>query len=255
MSVFGTGRRPSRGFGAFLVGAVLVAGGAAADGDVEWTGEVSLSATAQSGTTDTFAGAFDAKAERASEKDHFKVRLKADYGTSKRDSGSETIQDSQALLGDWKHTLYDRFFWGSGSELSRDGTQDRDIRAAFDTGPGYRVWRSNEEGQDHFDLMGGVGYRYEAYDGDDSHFVDLVASFEYRNRLFDDKIEYTHTGAVKAPANEFSDFIVTHEIIIGVPLSEAWSFRIGYFVEYVNEVPDGIDEFTTKTSVGLGYKF
>jgi putative salt-induced outer membrane protein YdiY len=262
MSLFGVDGGRSSGFGAILVGLVtglFVAGPAVAEGDVDWTGDVSLSVTSQSGTTDTFAGALDAKTKRASEQNHLKIRFKADYGTSKKkgdgDSGSETIQDSQALFGEWKRTIHDRFFWDSGSETSRDSTQDRDIRVAVDTGPGYRVWRSNDEGQDHFDLMGGVGYRYEVYDSDDSHFVDLVGSFEYKNGLFDDKVEFTHTGTVKAPANEFSDFIVSSEVIIGVPLTESWSFRTSVFVEYVNEVPTGIEEFTTKTSVGLGYKF
>jgi putative salt-induced outer membrane protein YdiY len=241
-----------------------VASGAVAESEAEWTGEVSLSVTSQSGTTDTFAGALDANTDRSSDNDHFKVRLKADYGTSKKkndgDSGSETIQNSQALFGDWKHTLRGRFFWESGSELSRDGTQGREIRVAVDTGPGYRVWRSNEEGKDHFDLMGGIGYRYEVYNSDTTHtetsnFVDLVASFEYKNQLFNDKIEYSQTGGVKVPANQFNDFIVASEVIVGVPLSEVWSFRTSFSIEYVNEVPRGIDELTTKTSVGLGYKF
>lgn len=251
-----------------LVGAFVAASGpATAEGDAKWTGDVSLSVTAQSGTTDTFAGAFDANGARDTEKDHVGVRLKADYGTSRNidDGGTNTTQDSQELTADWKHTVHDRFFWQSGSEVSRDSTQDRKLRAAVDTGPGYRVWRSDDEGKEHFDLMGGVGYRFEVYglppaetnqNGNDSaHFADLIAGFEYKNMLFDNKIDYTHTGSVQAPANSFSDFIATTEAIVAVPLSEAWSFRTSFLVAYVNEVPDRVNKVTTKTSIGLGYKF
>jgi putative salt-induced outer membrane protein YdiY len=73
--------------------------------------------------------------------------------------------------------------------------------------------------------------------------------------FFDDKLDFTHTGSVRAPANGFSDFIVNSEALVGVPFSESWSFRAGVSVEYINGAPDGINKVTTKTSVGLGYKF
>jgi putative salt-induced outer membrane protein YdiY len=252
--------------GLILAGALVASISAAADGDAEWTGDIALSVSAQSGTTDSFSGAVDAKTDRASEKDHVTVRLKADYGTSEKtgDDGANTTQDSQTLTADWKYIVRERFFWGSRSEVSRDGTQDRKLRVAADTGPGYRVWQSDVDGNEHFDVRGGVGYRLEIVDvptgtpesgTDDHHFVDLVAGFEYKNMFFDDNLDFTHTGSVRAPANGFSDFIVNSEALVGVPFSESWSFRAGVSVEYINGAPDGINKVTTKTSVGLGYKF
>ena len=35
----------------------------------------------------------------------------------------------------------------------------------MDTGPGYRVWRQEEHDARHFDVLVGVGYRFEQYDG------------------------------------------------------------------------------------------
>ncbi len=250
-----------------------VAQGQEADG---WTGGINVGVTAQSGTTDTFSGSIDANADRAWAKDEVSVRFSGVYGTSRtRDKdGTETIQNAQALFGDWKHLFSDRFFWDTGSELSRDNTQDRELRVRVNTGPGYRFWKGDAWGEDaansdHFDISAGVGYRYEIYDGntnggtgtgvaengDKDHFADLVAGFDYANLMFDGRIEFTHTGSAFVPANDFEAYLLRTEIIFGVPLSEAWSFRTGVLVEYFNDAPDDTNKLTTRTTVGLGYKF
>ncbi len=254
----------------FALAWFVVAGLATAEDEPPgWSGDLAVSVTAQSGTTDTFAGSLDAKAERDWEKDAVGVRFNAVYGTSRKRNNStntETIQNAQGLFGDWKHTIHERFFWNTGAEVSRDNTQDREIRAALSTGPGYRVWEGKSATKSHLDLDLGLGYRYEIYDGntgagiasngDTDHFVDIVAGFKYRNLFFDDRVEYTHTGSAKMPANDVTTYILTTEAIVGVPLSEAWSLRIGALVEYVaNPGSDEVNNTTTRTTVGLGYKF
>ncbi len=259
---------------AFAVGLLLVAGPSLAEeaGDEaaeDWKGDLAVSVTAQSGTIDTFSGAIDAKIGRVVGPDDLSARFSGVYGTSRKRNNStntETIQNSQALLGDWKHTIHERFFWDTNSEVSRDNTQDRELRAALATGPGYRFWKGEVNPDDHFDLSLGVGYRYEIYDGntgagvvnngDTDHFADIVARFEYKNQLFGDRIDYTHTGSGKMPANDTSSYILTTEAIFGVPISEAWSFRTGILVEYVaNPSTDEVNNTTTRTTIGLGYKF
>lgn len=255
-----------------MVGAafgLLLAAGSAAAGEDGWTGDVGVAVTAQSGTQDTFAGSIDAVTERTWAQDLARIRFTAVYGTSKNTEGNDTnqsiIQNAQALFGDWRHTFTDRFFWNTGSELSRDSTTRRDVRVAVNTGPGYRTWRGEDHDAEHFDIFGGVGYRYEQYDGDNNdggvadqdifNLVDLVAGFEYKNGLFDDRVNYTHTAKVLAPANDFNAFIARTEVLIGIPLSEAWSFRTGVLVEWVNDSPADTSELTTRTTVGLGYAF
>ncbi|MFK7898594.1 MAG: DUF481 domain-containing protein [Myxococcota bacterium] len=268
-------------FGRFLLAGaacgLLLAAGNATAGEEGWSGDVGVALTAQSGTQDTFAGSIDALGERTWAEDLATVRLTAVYGTSrnKRDKKDdrEVIQNAQALFGDWKHTFTDRFFWQTGTELSRDSTTRRDVRFAVNTGPGYRTWQGAAPDAEHFDLYGGVGYRYEQYDGnandgptfgngrggdvdnDIQNLADLVAGFEYKNGLFEDAVEYTHTGKVFAPANDFNAFIARTEVLLGIPLTEAWSFRTGVLVEWVNDSPDNTDQLTTRTTVGLGYKF
>lgn len=267
MNLFIVGSRRRLALGVFLVASLFASTSLAEDGDAVWSGDVSAALTSQTGTTDTFSGSFDAKGDRKSEKNEFGIRFNAVYGTS-REKGNDkddTIQDSQALTGNWKRNIHERFFWETGSEVSRDSTQDRKVRARLATGPGYRVWRSDDEGTDFFDLFAGLGYRFEMYDGNTGatksengitdHLADVVAGFEYKNRLFDDKIEYTHTGSASVPANKPSAYILRSEILIGVPLTEAWSFRTGFLIEYVAEVPNETNSTTTRTTVGLGYKF
>ena len=235
-------------------------------GEEAWTGDISASLTAQTGTTDSVAGSVDAKTERSWEKDFLGFRFNALYGTTRtrnKANNDRLTQNSQGLFGDWKRTLHERFFWDTGAEVSRDTIQRREVRAAVNTGPGYRFWEGEAKDKEHLDLSAGVGYRYENYDAnsngsgdhDEDHFADIVASFDYKNLLFDDRIEYTHTAQAKMPANAPDQFIVSTEVVVGVPITEAWSFRVGFFAEYINDQPDEVNNTTTRTTVGLGYKF
>lgn len=242
-----------------------------------WKGKLTAAVTAQSGSVDTFAGSVDGVAERKWEKDLAALRFTGVFGTTRdrnasgNDSQSNSlVQNAQALFGDWKHTFDDRFFWDTGTELSRDTTLDRDVRVAASTGPGYRFWRVDEEADDkHFDVSAGFGYRFEMYDGNTGpvipprfnengttqHLAEVVAGFEYKNKLFDDKVNYTHTASAGLPVNSVNSYIVRTEALIGVPISDAWSFDTGFFYEYVNDVPDNINPSTFRTTVGLGYNF
>lgn len=246
----------------------LLAAGAATATEEGWSGDVGVAVTAQSGTQDTFAGSIDARGTRTWTNDVAEIRFNGVYGTSRNrqesDPDDQVIQNSQALFGDWKHTFNERAFWQTGSELSRDNTTDRDVRFALSTGPGYRAWMGADANAEHFDIYGGVGYRFEQYDGnankpdtnkDIANLADLVAGFEYKNGLFEDKVNYTHTFVGRAPANDFEAYILRTEVLLGIPLSEAWSFRTGVLVEFVNANPKGTNPLTTRTTVGLGYAF
>jgi hypothetical protein len=111
-----------------------------------------------------------------------------------------------------------------------------------------------------------MGYRFEIYDGnthstvanngDTDNFADVVVAADYKNLFFDDKIEYSHTLSARMPANDPSSYLLRTEIIVGIPLSEAWSFRTTFLAEYVaNPGADEVNNTTTRTAVGLGYKF
>lgn len=236
-----------------------------------WLGGVSASVTAQTGTVDTFAGALDAVAEQTFGKDWVRGRFSGVYGTSRQRNQSKNdklMQDAQGLFGDWKRTIHDRFFWQSGTELSRNSIQDREVRAALQTGPGYRFWEGAARDLEHFDANLGLGYRFEMYnpdgqpgatigDGniDQDHFADLAGGFEYKNGLFDDKVEYTHTGTARMPVNDPSAYVLITEVIFGIPLTPSWSFRASYYVEYNHVQPDEVNNLTTRATVGLGYSF
>ncbi len=256
-------------------GLLLSTNASFAEGEEDgWTGELALSVTAQSGSVDTFAGSLDASAARIwGENDKLTARFNGVYGKSRdgsdNPSSSSTIQDSQGLFGGWKHRIYERFFWESGSELSRDSTQDRRIRFSIDTGPGYRLWQGEKPPKRHLDVTAGLGYRYEVYDGNSNsiagveglktdfrNYADIVVGFEFKELFFDERVEWTHTGSGRVPGNKPSEYIVRSEIIIGIPLIDAWSFRTSFLVEYVAEPGDGVvNKTTTRTSLGLGYKF
>jgi putative salt-induced outer membrane protein YdiY len=236
-----------------------------------WAGEVSASITAQTGQVDTFAGSIDAVGERTFDKDWLRGRFNGVYGTS-RDRGENpsqdtVLQDAQGLFGDWKRTVQNRFFWQSGSEISRNSVLDRLVRVIASTGPGYRFWEGENAPAEHFDTNLGVGYRYDLYDPDTeetdpdrgrldhNHFADLVAGFEYRNGFFQDKVDFTHTGTARMPANDPEAYVLITEFIFGIPLTANWSFRTAYYVEYNAVQPDDVKNVTTRASVGLGYTF
>lgn len=259
--------------GILLTAGVSFAEDEAEDKDAVWSGELILSIAAQSGTIDTFAGAIDTKAERTWNKmDLVGVRFTGVYGTSReRNDGSrtstETIQNAQTLSGRWKHTIHERFFWLTPTSLARDSVQELEVRYAIATGPGYRVWMPEENSDKrHFDLSAGPGYRYENWDGntgstqadngETSHYVDMVVGFEYKNLFFDDNVEYTHTGSARMPANDPNSFLLRSELIFDVALTAGWTFRTGFVLLFVNNPgADEITNTTTRTTVGLGYKF
>lgn len=274
-SARGGSRRVARCGLVFVLGLAATSSSSAHDEPVApvnegWIGGVSASVTAQTGTINSFAGAIDASAEQAFGPDWLKGRFNGVYGITRQRNQAQNdqlVQDAQGLFGDWKRTIHDRFFWQTGAELSRDSIQDRMVRTALATGPGYRAWQADDVALHHFDLRAGVGYRFELYDIDtdpgavdrgqldSDHFADLLAGFEYRNQLIADRIDFTHTGLVRMPANDPSAYVATTEVILGIPLTPQWSFRTGFFLEYVAIQPDEINNLTTRTTVGLGYTF
>lgn len=274
----GIGWTRTRSIAGMVVGLVLAVASAApsvahdeaAPVNDGWIGGVTASVTAQTGTIDSFAGSIDAVAEQAFDQDWLKGRFNGVYGITRQRNQStndQLVQDAQGLFGDWKRTLSDRFFWQTSSEISRDSIQDRMVRTAVATGPGLRAWGEPDGALRHFDVRAGVGYRFELYDIDTApgapdrgtldqdHFADLLAGFEYRNQLIGDRIDFTHTGLVRMPANDPSAYVLTTELIFGIPLTPQWSFRTGFFAEYVAIQPDEINNLTTRTTVGLGYTF
>lgn len=269
-----------RAVGAVVTGLcllVLFAGTSWAEGEDEgWTGEVAASFNAQTGTVDTLAAEVDAKTERNWEKDVVTVRLNGAFGQSRdrNDNPSDdvTTQNSQALIGDYRHLFTDRFIWRANTELSRDPTQDREARFRLATGPGYRFWEGAKRPKQFFETSIGLGYRYELFDGNtgvnlstglfdggdngyDSQFADAILAFEYRNLFFDGKMEWTHTGSISMPVNDTDAYLGRTEGIIGIPLTEAWSFRTAILFEYNNNAPDDQNKALTRTTIGLGYKF
>lgn len=234
-----------------------------------WVGGISASITAQTGTVNTFAGTIDAVAEQTFDRDWLRGRFNGVYGTSRdrRGSGSkdDVIQDAQGLFGDWKRTIHERFFWQSGAELSRDSVQDRMARTSLNTGPGYRFWEGTDAALEHFDTNVGFGYRYELYElntvagdndkYDNDHFADVGLGFEYKNGLFQDAVQFTHSGTARMPVNNPAAYVLITEVIFGIPLTPAWSFRTSYYVEYNGVQPDEVNNLTTRAAVGLGYTF
>lgn len=237
-----------------------------------WIGGVSASVTAQTGQVNTFAGSIDAVGEQSFGKDWLRGRFNGVFGTTRdrseaTDGNDKLIQDAQGLFGDWKRTIHERFFWQSGSEISRNSVQDREVRAALGTGPGYRFWQGDQIDLEHFDMNAGLGYRFELYDLDTEqgdpdrgrldkdHFADVFTGFEYKNGLFNDRVSYTHLGLARMPVNDPKAYVVSTEVIFGIPLTPAWSFRASYYVEYNGVQPDEVNNLTTRASVGLGYTF
>ena len=134
------------------------------------------------------------------------------------------------------------------------------------------LWQSENKEKEFFEARLGLGDRYELFDGNtgtdpdtglfdlsingfDSQFADGILSFEYRNLFFDGAMEWTHTGAVAMPFNEVDAYLLRTEGIVGIPLTEAWSFRLAALFEYNNNAPDDQNKALSRTTVGLGYKF
>jgi hypothetical protein len=275
------GSIPRRFSVAAVVSFALLCAGMASAGDEAdetnaWSGEISASFSALTGTVDTIAAGVDATGERAWTDDTLTLRFTGTYGRTRdrkdNPSNDSTQEDSQALTARWKHLFGERYFWATGTGVSRDSTQDREVRYRLNSGPGYRFWMGEDADARHFDMAAGLGYRYELYDGNtgpvpgsavfdlgengyDRQYADVVVAFEYKNLFFEDRVEWTHTGSFAMPVNSTDSYIGTTEVIIGIPLTAAWSFRTTFMYEYTNDVPDDVNSSLTRTTLGLGYKF
>lgn len=228
-----------------------------------WSGEVNLNAASLTGTNDTFAGSVVAELAREWERDKLSAKAQGYYGFTRdrRDdpSSEDTTQNAQNIEIGWNRTLSKRFFWETVTWAGRDAVQDINFQYRFASGPGYRFWEGAQKDKEHLDLSTRVGYRFLTFrdsTGEDTrHLVDLIAGFEYKNLLLEDRLEFTHTGEVLLPANDFGSWVGKTGITLGVPITAAWSMRLGFELEYQARTPERVTNFTTRTTGGLVYKF
>ncbi len=228
-----------------------------------WSGEVNLNASNLTGTNDTFAGSVIAKLAREWEKDKLSATAQGYYGFTRdrRDDPSDenTTQNAQNLEIGWNHTLSGRFFWDTLTWAGRDAIQDINFQYRLASGPGYRFWEGAEKDKEHLDLSTRVGYRFLTFrdsTGEDTRqLVDLIAGFEYKNLFLEDRLEFIHTGEVLLPANDIDSWVGKTGITLSVPITAAWSMRLGFEVEYQARTPERVTNLTTRTNGGLVYEF
>jgi len=228
-----------------------------------WTGEVNLNVASLTGTNDTFAGSVVATLERQWEKDRLRATAQGFFGFTRdrRDDPSteQTTQNAQNLRVGWNRTVSGRFFWDTVTWAGRDTIQDINFQYRLSSGPGYRVWEADPGDKQHLDLSSRVGYRFLTFrdsTGEDTlNLVDLIAAFEYKNLLLDDRLEFTHTGEVLLPANDIDSWMGKTAVNLGVPITAAWSMNLGFELEYQSRTPERVTNFTTRTTGGLVYKF
>jgi putative salt-induced outer membrane protein YdiY len=228
-----------------------------------WSGEVNLNAANLTGTNDTFAGSVIAELAREWEKDKLSATAKGYYGFTRdrRDDPSDenTTQNAQNIEIGWNRKLSGRFFWETLTWAGRDAIQDINFQYRLASGPGYRFWEGKKKDKEHLDLSSRVGYRFLTFrdsTGEDTRqLVDLIAGFEYKNLFLEERLEFTHTGEVLLPANDIDSWVGKTGITLGVPITAAWSMRLGFEVEYQSRTPERVTNFTTRTNAGLVYKF
>jgi len=228
-----------------------------------WSGEVNLNLSNLTGTNDTFAGTVNAEAARAWEKDTLKGTARGEYGVTRdrrnTPSEDETTQNAQTVALEWQRDLGERLFFSTNTRAGRDSIQDINFQYRVSSGPGYRFWQGENEAKEHLDLSTRVGYRFVTFrdstDEDTLNLVDLIASFEYKNLILEDRLEIGHSGEILLPANDIDSWVGQTMITLGVPITASWSMRVGFELEYQARTPDEVSNFTTRTTAGLAYKF
>jgi hypothetical protein len=254
-----------------LTGCLLVlltsgSGAEEAEKKTGWTGDVNLSLSNQTGTNDVLLAEGEINLARDWEKDKLAAQFVGAYGETRdrekdpaTKSKTKTNQNRQRLQLTHRRDLMERFFWKSATEGARDSVNDINFIYRIGSGPGYRFWQAEESADEFLDLFLTPGYRFVTFrdstDEDTQNLADIVAGFEYKNSVFEGRLDIGHTGEFFFPVNDTQAWIARTGIVFGVPITAAWSMRTSFNVLYQNTTPARVNKLTTQLSAGISYKF
>lgn len=214
----------------------------------DWKGRVAVGTTLAAGNRDVLSGKIDALLERDFRYDHIEFRLSAIYGKA----NGVLSNNSQSVGSRYKHFFQDDLYGFAGLEFSRDPVKDLSLRGLLNLGAGWTLWDGGKDRK--LSLEAGVGFRHENIGNETRNDGTARVAVFFSEVLFSDvTLKQKVEGII--PVVDFAAWLGRMETTISVPLSENWSFRTHFKLDYQAQPAIGKDPLDFLATTGLEYRF
>ncbi|MEM9157880.1 MAG: DUF481 domain-containing protein [Verrucomicrobiota bacterium] len=208
----------------------------------KWAYQSSFDLSGKSGNSDATGLAGTFRATLAGSQDKLELYAAANFQET---DGDKSADDARGGV-QYSNKISDKYNWYVRTEFGRDAIKDIDLFTNLSAGFG-RVFVDNEA--THFDIQGGIGYRYEAYDDTTLGREDLSAasldfgafhSQTYSWGKWTNRLTFTPT------IEDLGNFRLIQDSAVTLPLKkEGWSLRFGLKNDYDSEAVDPTEELDT----------
>ncbi len=206
----------------------------------QWSYKAAVDIAGKSGNSKEFSSRVLFDARLASADDELKF-----FGSiDKSSKEGEDTSDEMIVGSEYKAYFSKVMGWYVRGEVERDDFENLDLRTTLGGGLNYRLFKE----EDHaLELRSGLGYRHESFnDGTTEnsptldfgleHYWNFISWAEMTNKL-------TYAPAV----DDFSDYLITHDSGIDIPLglSDYWNIRFGLRNDYKSLPAEGRENLDT----------
>jgi putative salt-induced outer membrane protein len=225
--------------------ATFALGGFAAPASADWTGKGDVGASMATGNSEnqSFTGGLELK-NKVDQWQHTFGFL-ANYGND----GEETTAQRWELRGQTQYDFTERAYWFGAGRYDDDRFSAYDYQASLSGGLGYKIIDSERT---KLWVQGGPGYRFaELRDtGEKEDGVIFRGDLGFEHQLTE-TTKIVDRFLVEAGSD---NTYFQNDLGLEVTIKGALGLRVGYQVRHNTDVPGGVENTDTLTTVGLLYE-
>lgn len=220
----------------------------------KWTGNITVSAIAARGNSNTDSLNIDVEATRRREKD--RSSLDAGYRFGRElddDTGDWDIStDNWFAAGKYDYFFLPKTYWFAMMRVERDNIANLDLRLSPTVGLG-RQWV--ERADFNFNTEAGLGWVWEKYDedGTDEHFIARLAY--HLDRRINDKVSFFHNLEYLPSVEDINDFNINADAGIRADLTEKMFAEFKIEWRHDSEPAPDAEDDDLRYVLGLGLRF
>jgi putative salt-induced outer membrane protein len=211
----------------------------------EWSGKGELGASMATGNSDSQSANAALELKDKYDKWEHVLGFSGNYGND----GDNTTAQRWEVRGQSNYSFAERAYWFGAARYDDDRFSAYDYQGSLATGVGYKFIDTEKT---RFWVQGGPGYRFSK----ERETGDTVDGVIFRGDLgFEKQITETTKIVERFLVEAGSDnTYLQNNLGLEVTISGALGLRVGYEVRYHTDVPAGIDNTDTLTTIGLLYE-
>lgn len=213
-----------------------------------WERSIALGLTATSGNKDSigFSGALTA--QRAWEKDEWRLGLDGAYGRTEGETNAELLHG----VAQYKHLFDARWYGYVLADALHDGVAALAYRLTLGPGAGYYFIKSD---QTKLSAEAGPSYVYEKLDSADGRDFITLRLGERLDHKFNAAAKLWQTLEWLPDVGDFGDYLLIAEIGVETALTKALNLRVVAQDRYDSTPAAGLKNNDISLISGLSYKF